>query len=100
MGKSEKSMKQLVDMPGICKYCTGCLRLEDENFKSRYRCKDFETNQLNWQESAKFVSAILEEILKYKICIFRFIQQYYRWFMKDKDICDFPEVRLIENDNY
>ena len=32
--------------------------------------------QLNWQESAKFVSAILEEILKYKICIFRFIQQY------------------------
>lgn len=56
--------------------------------------------QLNWQESAKFVSAILEEILKYKICIFRFIQQYYRWFMKDKDICDFPEVRLIENDNY
>lgn len=56
--------------------------------------------QLNWQESAKFLSAILEEILKYKICIFRFIQQYYRWFMKDKDICDFPEVRLIENDNY
>lgn len=56
--------------------------------------------QLNWQESAKFVSAILEEILKYKICIFRFIQQYYRWFMKDKDIYDFPEVRLIENDNY
>lgn len=56
--------------------------------------------QLNWQESTKFVSAILEEILKYKICIFRFIQQYYRWFMKDKDICDFPEVRLIENDNY
>ena len=56
--------------------------------------------QLNWQESAKFVSAILEEILKYKICIFRFIQQYYRWFMKDKDICDFPEVRLVENDNY
>ena len=43
-------MKQLVDMPGICKYCTGCLRLEDENFKSRYRCKDFEANQINWQE--------------------------------------------------
>lgn len=43
-------MKQLVDMPGICKYCTGCLRLEDENFKSRYRCKDFEANQINLQD--------------------------------------------------
>jgi len=43
-------MKQLVDMSGICKYCTGCLRLEDENFKSRYRCKDFEANQISWQD--------------------------------------------------
>lgn len=56
--------------------------------------------QLNWQESAKFISLMLEDIFKYKICIFRFIQQYYRWFMKDKDIKDFPEVKLIENDNY
>lgn len=55
--------------------------------------------QLGWQESAKFVNLMLEEIFKYKICIFRFIQQYYRWFMKDKDISEFPEVRLIENDN-
>lgn len=53
MGKSEKSMKQLADMPGICKYCTGCLRLEDENFKSRYRCKDFEPNQMNWEDLIK-----------------------------------------------
>lgn len=43
-------MKQLKDMPGICKYCVGCLRLENENFKSVYRCKDFEANQVNWRE--------------------------------------------------
>lgn len=43
-------MKQLKDMFGICKYCVGCLRLEDENFKSVYRCKDFEPNQVNWKE--------------------------------------------------
>lgn len=43
-------MKQLKDMPGICKYCVGCLRLEDENFKSVYRCKDFEPNQVDWRE--------------------------------------------------
>ena len=41
-------MKQLKDMKGICKYCTGCL--EDENFQSRYRCKDFEANQMNWKD--------------------------------------------------
>lgn len=40
-------------MPGICKYCVGCLRLEDENFKSRYRCKDFEANQVNQEELIK-----------------------------------------------
>ena len=43
-------MKQLRDMPGICKYCVGCLRLEDENFRPVYRCKDFEANQVNWRE--------------------------------------------------
>lgn len=43
-------MKQLKDMQGICKYCTGCLRLEYNNFKSVYRCKDFEANQVNWEE--------------------------------------------------
>lgn len=43
-------MKQLKDMSGICKYCVGCLRLENENFKSVYRCKDFEPNQMNWQD--------------------------------------------------
>lgn len=43
-------MRQLDDMPGICKFCVGCLRLENENFKSRYRCKDFEPNQVNWED--------------------------------------------------
>lgn len=26
-------MRQLDDMPGICKFCVGCLRLEDEILK-------------------------------------------------------------------
>ena len=43
-------MEQLENLPGICKYCEGCLRLENENFKSVYRCKDFEANQVNWRE--------------------------------------------------
>lgn len=46
-------MKQLKDMPGICKYCVGCLRLEADDFKSVFRCKDFEPNQMNWTELLK-----------------------------------------------
>lgn len=53
--------------------------------------------QLNWKDSNRFVLLILEEIMQYKVCIFRYIQQYYRWFMKDKDIEFFPQARL-END--
>lgn len=54
--------------------------------------------QLNWKDSNRFVLLILEEIMQYKVCIFRYIQQYYRWFMKDKDIEYFPQARLEEND--
>ena len=43
-------MKQLSEMKGICKYCAGCLRLENEDFKPVYRCRDFEANQVNWEE--------------------------------------------------
>lgn len=53
--------------------------------------------QLNWKDSNRFVLLILEEIMQYKICIFRYIQQYYRWFMKGKSIEFFPQARL-END--
>ncbi len=50
--------------------------------------------QLDWKDSNNFVSQILEEILNYKENIFDFIQQYYRWFMKDDDINKFPKAVL------
>lgn len=53
---------------------------------------------LNWYDSEKFLQIILEEIISYRECIFKYIQDYYRWFMKDKDIEEFPKVRLIKND--
>lgn len=55
--------------------------------------------QINWKDSAKFTSQILEEIASYKKSIFRFIQSYYRWFMKEKDINSFPKAVLIKDDN-
>lgn len=53
--------------------------------------------QLGWKDSGHFVLSILEEIIKYKVNIFRYIQQYYRWFMKEKSIDFFPKASL-END--
>lgn len=40
---------------------------------------------------------ILEAINEYKVQIFRYIQQYYRWVMKDKEIKDFPKVVLLND---
>lgn len=57
-------MKQLRDMPGLCKYCTTCLRVEDENFKSVYRCKDFEPYKITLEEAQKLV---IEELRKNEI---------------------------------
>lgn len=50
---------------------------------------------LNWKDTENFVMLILEEIISYRECIFDFVQQYYRWIMKDKSIEDFPKVRLV-----
>ena len=47
---------------------------------------------LEWKDSADFVNIILTEIMEYRSVIFKFIQDYYRWFMKDKNISDFPKA--------
>jgi CRISPR-associated protein Cas1 len=53
--------------------------------------------QLEWKDSSDFITLILEEIIKYREQIFKFIQQYYRWVMKDGKIADFPMVKLDDN---
>lgn len=55
--------------------------------------------QLNYQDSSKFISLILSEIATYKKYIFRYIQQYYRWFMKNKNLINFPMAELINDNN-
>lgn len=54
--------------------------------------------QLQWKDSEKFISIILKAIMSYKEEIFVYIQQYYRWFMKGKEIKLFPKV-VLKNDN-
>ena len=44
---------------------------------------------LNWDFNKKYVSILLDAILKYKTEIFTFIQSYYRNFMKGKSAEEF-----------
>jgi CRISPR-associated protein Cas1 len=55
-------------------------------------------HQLSYKDSSECVTILLKEILCYKESIFDYIQQYYRWFMKNGDIENFPKGVLIKND--
>lgn len=55
--------------------------------------------QLNYKDSSKFITLILAEITAYKTSIFKYVQQYYRWFMKDKSITEFPKAVLTDDNN-
>ena len=52
----------------------------------------FKDNQfhLAYDKQAKYTSLFLKDILEQKEHIFHFCQQYYRWFMQNKPITDFP----------
>jgi len=63
--------------------------------------KDFWKNQnqyiLPWKNSKKYVGIILEALLEYKNEIFIYLQSYYRAFMRDKTIEEFPVFEMEEN---
>lgn len=62
---------------------------------------DFWMNQsqwiLPWKKSAKYVSLILDAIMKYKNEIFIYMQSYYRAFMRGKPAKDFPVFEMEES---
>lgn len=60
---------------------------------------DNEQYHLDWKDSEKFIVLILEEITNYRENIFDYVQQYYRWIMKDKSITEFPKVVLKDDTN-
>lgn len=63
--------------------------------------KDFWKNQnqyiLPWKNSKKYVGIILKALLEYKNEIFIYLQSYYRAFMRDKPIEEFPVFEMEEN---
>lgn len=65
------------------------------------QCKqdDFQVLQnqyvLNYKKSASYVSFLMNTILDNKEAMFLFIQQYYRAFMKNKDIEQYKSFEVI-----
>lgn len=60
--------------------------------------KDFHIRKgaynLSWQRSPKYVNLMMEELLSYKMDLFLYIQGYYRAFMKNKPIEEYPRFEM------
>lgn len=54
--------------------------------------------RLSWKESPKYTKLLMTPIIENKDGIFLFIQDYYRAFMKDKNIEQYPVFRREENE--
>ena len=53
--------------------------------------------QLQWKESPRYVKLFMEPILERKDGIFLYIKDYYRSFMKDAEISDYPFYDYTED---
>lgn len=64
--------------------------------------KDFDIKQgqyhLFGKNSKKYLTFLLEELIAYKQPIFLYIQAYYRCFMRDKAIADYPIFNKFEGE--
>lgn len=49
---------------------------------------------LPWKNQKKYTRLFLKDILEHKKEIFRFCQQYYRWFIREKSIEEFPQFKI------
>jgi CRISPR-associated protein Cas1 len=53
---------------------------------------------LKWRNSAKISTIFIETLADYRQSMFRYIQQYYRWFAKGGAIKNLPKGELKKND--
>ncbi len=64
--------------------------------------KDFWKNQnqfiLPWKNSKKYIGILLEAIMAYKSEIFIYLQSYYRAFIRNKPVEEFPIFDLMEEE--
>lgn len=50
--------------------------------------------QLKYSEQTKYIRLFMKDILGEKERIFRFVQSYYRWFVRDKPLSEFPVFKI------
>ena len=75
----------------------------DQRLRKAYNLNQIDENDffvkngqyvLNYKKQSKYTKLFMKDILSYKSEIFLWIQQYYRWFMKDKHITQFPKFEI------
>ena len=49
---------------------------------------------LQWKSQQKYIRLFMKDIIEEKESLFTFCRQYYRWFMKDLPISEFPEYKI------
>ena len=49
---------------------------------------------LQWKQQAAYTKLFMKDILENKEAIFKFCQKYYRWFIKDADLAEFPVFKI------
>lgn len=68
-------------------------QISEEDFivqKGRY--------MVNYKSKTNYGAELAKEINNYSVCIFRYIQNYYRWFMTSEDISKMPMAEVSKND--
>ena len=51
---------------------------------------------LEWKNQTRYVGLFFKDILAEKESLFLFCQRYYRWFVRDRPISEFPSYRIGE----
>ena len=79
----------------------------DQRLRKAHNLKQIDENdfyikdnqyQLTYKNQAKYTSLFMKDILANKKEIFIFIQAYYRWFMKNKPLDEFPIFKIKKGD--
>jgi CRISPR-associated protein Cas1 len=70
------------------------LKQVNENYFEKTKDGRF---MLQWIKSAKISGIFIETIAEYREQMFRFIQSYYRWFVKGGDVKNMPKGEIIKN---
>ena len=90
----------------ICDLVEPFRSIIDQRLRKAYNLKQIDEKdffvknrqyQLAYKQQRKYTGMFVKDILKYKEDIFLYIQSYYRWFMKNKPIEQFPVFSINKN---